>query len=408
MKVAEKLVPELRFPKFKENYGIFKIEALLTKYLDPVNVKETKDYQQIGIRSHGKGIFHKPFVTGGALGNKRVFWVKEKVFTLNIVFAWEQAIAITTSSENGMIASHRFPMYRPVKDLTCIEYIHRFFLTKRGKHLLGIASPGGAGRNKTLGQKTFAELKVVVPDLLEQQKIASFLSAVEKKIEKLTRKKELLEKYKKGVMQKIFSQEIRFKDENGKDYPDWEEKRFNEIVIKHRLGGNYQNSEIKTENPLIKMGNVNRGNISLSKVEYISNESEINPEDKIEYNDLLFNTRNTLALVGKVAIWKCELSKAYYNSNLMYMKFENNVFMNYRFNSYEGIKQLRRLATGTTSVAAIYTKDLLKLKFFMPPINEQRKISTFLEAIDKKIQAAQSQLTQTQAFKKGLLQKMFV
>jgi type I restriction enzyme, S subunit len=408
VKAAEKLVPELRFSDFKDKFKIYKIRKIFNRISNPVAVDETELYQQIGIRSHGKGIFHKNLVTGMDLGNKRVFWIKEDTFIVNIVFAWEQAVAKTTSAENGMIASHRFPMYQSIRNVSDLCYILYFFLTPKGKHLLGLASPGGAGRNKTLGQKTFEELSLELPSVSEQQKIASFLSALDKKIEKLTRKKELLEQYKKGVMQKIFSQEIRFKDENGKDFPDWVEKRFHEIVIKYRLGGNYQNSETKTENPLIKMGNVNRGNISLSKVAYISNESEINPEDKIEYNDLFFNTRNTLALVGKVAIWKCELSKAYYNSNLMYMKFENNVFMNYRFNSYEGIKQLRRLATGTTSVAAIYTKDLLKLKFFIPTLDEQRKISIFLKTIDKKIQAVQTQLTQTQYFKRGLLQKMFV
>ncbi len=259
-------------------------------------------------------------------------------------------------------------------------------------------------------------LNLNLPDSPEQQKIAAFLSAVDKKIQQLTHKKELLGQYKKGVMQKIFSQEIRFKpalsevegDENGKDYPDWEAKLLGDIVLEYRLGGNYTNSETVTDNPLIKMGNLGRGKINLDKIEYISKEEQIDSQDEIKYGDLFFNTRNTLELVGKVAIWKNELPEAYYNSNLMLLSFDNNFFMNYRLNSYEGVKGLRRFATGTTSVAAIYSRDLLRLKLAIPFSDEQQKIAEFLSSIDDKIDTTQDRINQTQQFKKGLLQQMFV
>tara|TARA_B110000093_G_scaffold91776_1_gene99242 strand:+ start:2111 stop:3322 length:1212 start_codon:yes stop_codon:yes gene_type:complete len=249
---------------------------------------------------------------------------------------------------------------------------------------------------------------ISLPALPEQQKIASFLSAVDKKIQQLTKKKELLEQYKKGVMQQLFSGQLRFKDENGNPYPDWEEKYFKDVVKEYRLGGNYTNTEEETIYPLIKMGNLGRGSIKLKKLEYIPIDEEIDSKDRIRYGDLFFNTRNTLDLVGKVSIWRNELPEAYYNSNLMYLKFEDNFFMNYRLNSYEGLKGLKRFATGTTSVAAIYTKDLLKLPLNMPCLEEQQKIATYLSRIDTKIESVNNQITQTQTFKKGLLQQMFV
>ena len=253
------------------------------------------------------------------------------------------------------------------------------------------------------------KLKVTIADNNdEQQKIASFLSAVDEKIQQLTRKKELLERYKKGVMQQLFSGKLRFKDEEGKDYPKWETKEFKDIVIEFRLGGNYPNMEGLTKFPLIKMGNLNRGKINIDKLEYIPTNEKIDSKDEIKYGDLFFNTRNTLDLVGKVAIWRNELPRAFYNSNLMYLKFSNNFFMNYRLNSYEGIKGLKRFATGTTSVAAIYTKDLLKLKLSMPKLEEQKKIAAFLIEVDNKIDSTNIQITQAQTFKKGLLQQMFV
>ena len=251
-------------------------------------------------------------------------------------------------------------------------------------------------------------LKLHLPEPVEQQKIAAFLTTIDSRIQQLRRKKALLEQYKKGVMQQIFSQEIRFKDENGKEYPAWEEKVFSKILIENRLGGNYSNTEKKTDCPLIKMGNLDRGNIVLGKLEYIPDGEKIDPKDRVNYGDLFLNTRNTLDLVGKVAIWKNELPLAYYNSNLMYIKFENNFFMNYKLNSFEGLKKLRRIATGTTSVAAIYSKDLFKLKFFIPSLLEQQKIATFLSTLDRQINQVSQQLERMHTFKKGLLQQMFV
>lgn len=156
------------------------------------------------------------------------------------------------------------------------------------------------------------------------------------------------------------------------------------------------------------MGNLGRGDIVLDKLEYVEPGEDVDPLDEIRFGDLLFNTRNTLDLVGKVAIWRDELPKAFYNSNLMLLRFENNPFMNYRLNSYDGIKALRRLATGTTSVAAIYTRDLLKLKVRIPTnIQEQQKIATFLTSVDTKIQQLTKKKALLEQYKKGVMQKIF-
>ncbi|WKN29758.1 restriction endonuclease subunit S [Porifericola rhodea] len=166
-------------------------------------------YQEIGIRSHAKGIFHKEKVTGKSLGNKSVFWIEPDCFVVNIVFAWEHAIAKTTEAEAGMIASHRFPMYKPKKDLLDLDYLLYYFKSARGKHLLGLASPGGAGRNKTLGQSDFAKLQIPVPSLEEQRKIASVLSEADKEIDLLRQHIKTLKEQKKGLMQKLLTGEVR-------------------------------------------------------------------------------------------------------------------------------------------------------------------------------------------------------
>ncbi|MFN6531235.1 restriction endonuclease subunit S [Nostoc sp. ChiSLP03a] len=181
-----------------------RIDNFLVRYIDPIDVQSDTEYKQIGIRSHGKGIFHKDPVTGKALGNKRVYWVHPKSFVVNIVFAWEQAVALTSSEEEDFIASHRFLMFLPKKSRVNLEFILLFFLGSRGKSLLELASPGGAGRNKTLGQQNFSELKITLPKIEEQEKIANFLAAIDRKIETLSRKIDQTEQFKKGLLQKMF------------------------------------------------------------------------------------------------------------------------------------------------------------------------------------------------------------
>ena len=192
-----------------EDWEVKPFTALFQRISEPIRVKQEKEYREIGIRSHGKGVFHKNPVTGAQLGNKRVFHVKPGTLVFNIVFAWEQAVGIFSEKENGFIASHRFPMFR-ADQAKCLEaFALLFFLSKRGKHGLGIASPGGAGRNKTLGQQELNHLYLPIPPIHEQKKIIHILNLCETEITQLTKQKNALEKQKKGLMQKLLTGEIR-------------------------------------------------------------------------------------------------------------------------------------------------------------------------------------------------------
>lgn len=199
--------PRLRFAAFREKDGWKKqtVSSILEKVVNPVSVEINRLYRQIGIRSHGKGIFHKAAVNGKELGDKRVFWVEQDAFIVNIVFAWEQAVAITSASESGMIASHRFPMYRAKRGKCNVKYIMYFFLTRKGKQLLGLASPGGAGRNKTLGQKEFDGLGFFLPETVEEQtRIADCLASIDDLIAAHSKKLDALKLHRKGLMQQLF------------------------------------------------------------------------------------------------------------------------------------------------------------------------------------------------------------
>jgi len=197
--------------KFKDEHGnnfleweSYKLGKILKRYSNPVEVDLNESYKQIGIKSHGKGLFHKEAISGKELGNKRVFWIAKNMLILNIVFAWERAISKTTVHEMGMIASHRFPMYQPVEDLLDLDFIVYFFLTAKGKILLEIASPGGAGRNKTLGQASFEKLKISIPSLKEQIKISRFLLSIDKRLDAARLQYDELREYKNGLIQKMY------------------------------------------------------------------------------------------------------------------------------------------------------------------------------------------------------------
>lgn len=166
-----------------DDWTVCTIGECLERIERPVDVQADEMYTQIGIRSHGKGLFYKDPVTGESLGNKAVYWIEPDCFVLNIVFAWEQAIGKTTQAEVGMIGSHRFPMYRPVDGRINIDYLISYLMTKHGKDILEAASPGGAGRNRTLGQDRFMKSKIILPTPVEQEKIAEFLTTQDKVIE---------------------------------------------------------------------------------------------------------------------------------------------------------------------------------------------------------------------------------
>ncbi len=188
-----------------EGWSEKKLGSVLERIAVPVTLEPDSLYREIGIRSHGKGIFHKESVPGKTLGSKRVFTVFPDCFVVNIVFAWEQAVAKTTEKEIGFIASHRFPMYKPIERKCDVDFINYFFKTKKGKYLLELASPGGAGRNKTLGQKEFANLMVTMPEREEQTKIAQILSTWDKAIaitEKLINNSKA---QKKALMQQLLT-----------------------------------------------------------------------------------------------------------------------------------------------------------------------------------------------------------
>jgi type I restriction enzyme S subunit len=150
----------------------------------PVVVTVGQSYTEIGVRAYGRGLFVKPAVTGRELGNKRVFRVATGDLVVSNVFAWEGAIAVARPEHDGLIGSHRFMTMTP-SDAVSAGFLQHYLLTDEGLAQVRAASPGSAGRNRTLSLRGLAALKVPVPPMADQLRIVRTLSAAETLVQRL-------------------------------------------------------------------------------------------------------------------------------------------------------------------------------------------------------------------------------
>jgi len=145
----------------------------------PVQVEPSERYHEIGIRSFGRGTFHKLPIEGALLGTKKIFRIEANDLLFNIVFAWEGAVAVAKPQDHGRVGSHRFLTCVPKDGVATSTFLHFHFLTNRGLEQLGKASPGGAGRNRTLGLKALEEIPVPLPAFESQRWFDSLVAKVD-------------------------------------------------------------------------------------------------------------------------------------------------------------------------------------------------------------------------------------
>jgi type I restriction enzyme S subunit len=280
-----------------------------------------------------------------------------------------------------------------------------FYLNNKKK--LEIAKLAQGSSVVHLYSSQLKSLKLNIPTLPEQQKIASFLSAVDEKTQQLTRKKELLEQYKKGVMQQLFSGKLRFKDENGKEYPEWEEKSLGEVAVFFK-GKGISKIDIEEEGliPCIRYGELYTYYKEI--ISLIKSSTNLNSKDLFfsKQNDVIIpasgETQIDIATASCVMVENIALGG---DINIIRSSL-NGIYLSYYLNNSKR-NEIANLAQGS-SVMHLYSSQLKTLKLYIPSILEQIKIANFLSSIDAKIESTTQQITQTQTFKKGLLQKMFV
>ena len=134
----------------------------------PVTVEPDVDYAELGVRSFGKGTFHKPALNGLDVGSKKLYYIDPNDLVLSNVFAWEGAIAVAKPEDKGRVGSHRFITCLAKESIVTSHFLRFYLLSRDGLEKIQEASPGGAGRNRTLGLKKLEKIEVPVPDYDKQ------------------------------------------------------------------------------------------------------------------------------------------------------------------------------------------------------------------------------------------------
>lgn len=405
------LVPQLRFPEFSEEWEITPLINLTINgfsngaFNDPkkvgsgyriINVKDMYIDGTINIDTLNRVAidekeFSKNRVEYGDIFFTRSSLVKEGIAHSNI----------NLNTVDDLTFDGHLIRMRPKKNHSPVFLYYNFATQSARQQFI---ERGKTTTMTTIGQEDIAKVKISYPTLSEQQKIASFLSAVDEKIQQLSRKKELLEQYKKGVMQQLFSGKLRFKDENGKDYTDWEEKNISSVCKRSSGKSKSENITDDGENIIVDMGSISRD------CKLIGNKRTNCQDDYLETNELVM-VKDDIGggnIIGKVVM--IPFNNKYVCGDHVYrLKVVNGdvSFIYFAINSYEVNKSFRRKANGTAQIG-INNRTVDEQKIPFPCFAEQQKIAKFLSSIDVKIESTSQQINQMQSFKKGLLQQLFV
>lgn len=284
------------------------------------------------------------------------------------------------------------------------SFLYNFFISPKFREYLKSISHTG-----TISHFTIEQAKATpfgFPSKEEQTKIASFLSAVDEKISQLTQKHELLSQYKQGMMQKLFSQQLRFKADDGSEFGAWESRSLGEVG-ENIIGLTYSPTDVTNDGSgilVLRSSNIKNGR--LDKSDQVRVNKKIKDKIIVQANDILICTRNgSQRLIGKSVIINDD-EEMTFGAFMSVYRSEYNRFIAYLMQTPWFFEQVQ-MNLGAR-INQITTGTLNEFTFDFPCLEEQTKIANFLSAIDQKIEVVAQQIEQAKQWKKGLLQQMFV
>lgn len=409
---AESKIPELRFPEFEGEW----VEKKLGEVL---NITSSSRVHKDEWTKKGVPFFRSSDVVADFKGTKntKAYIPFELYDSLSnkIGRVKKDDLLVTGGGSIGIpfLVKNNEPLYFKDADLLWIKntntingyFLYSFFLTQSFKKYIKSVSHVG-----TIAHYTVIQVKNTpcqFPSLPEQQKIATFLTAVDNKIKQFTKKKALMEQYKKGVMQKFFSQEIRFKDNNGKEFPDWQKRKLNESLYEHgtKSTGIEEVFSVSVHKGLInQIEHLGRSFAAKTTSHY----------NLVKPHDIVYTKSPTgdfpLGIIKFSKIDKNVIVSPLYGvftpvtpalGYILDVYFESKVNVSNYLSSI--------IQKGAKNTINITNSTFLSKKILLPVSHdEQQKISDFLTSISDKVEQVNAQLENAKAFKKGLLQQMFV
>lgn len=422
-KKVNRKVPKLRFSEFEGDWKISTLEEIASissggtpsrtesTYWNGdvpwITTSETSQSEifdslekitQKGLENSSAKIFQKNTILMAMYGQGKT---RGQVSLLRIDAATSQNFAAITLKKS----------YSP-------EFVY-CFLYQQYEHLRSLSN-GNSHQNLSSG--IIKSYRVPITSLAEQEKIASFLGTIDTRLTQLRRKQELLQTYKRGVMQKLFSQQIWFKQDDRSDFPEWEKKKLSDL-FKWVRTNSLSRDALSFESGTIQ--NIHYGDIHKKfksqfflrkeEVPYIIDDffaSSIDSEDFCKIGDLVIaDASEDYTDIGKVIeIIEVEPNKLVAGLHCFIARPKVRIIVGYSgylFKSENVRKQIKEIAQGI-SVLGISKTNLEYLDLPYPCLEEQEKIADFLTAIDRKIETVNRSIGLVEQFKKGLLQKMFI
>lgn len=390
-------IPKLRFAYFADEWEEKKIEMIAK--VNPSQENLPSEFIYIDLESVDSGVFkHKNKIkkTEAPSRAQRILQKNDILFQMVRPY---QRNNLFFNFDGDYVASTGYAQIRAKQDpMFLYQYLHtRNFLNKVLVRCTGSGYPA-------INSNDLKKIRINFPSFPEQQKIAEFLETVDKYIENLKAQKKSFLSYKKGMLQKIFSQAIRFKDDKGKDFPEWEEKRLGEVFNITAGKTKSQHIILTGKNIIVDMGGIS------SDGKLIANKTTNYSGDFLSVNDLVMPKDDIGGgfIIGRVA--KIPFDNKYICGDHIFKltKIYGDIeYLFYVINSFVVSASLRKKANGTAQLG-LGKSEVQNQTVPFPILHEQQKISAFLNSIDNLVEEKQKQIIQAEKWKKGLMQGLFV
>ncbi len=408
--MEKKLQPSLRFLGFNKEWEILKVKDFIHRNkgalkIGPFGSQLKKDtFVDEGFKVYGQeNIILNDFsigdryITDNHFEKLKTNELHEGDFVISTMGTIGKCAIVPEGIQKGIMDSHMIRMQLDQEKVSP-KFLSQLFVSDLIYRQIKSLSVGGIMDGLSIGITN--ELKFPITNLAEQEKIADFLSSIDENIESIEDKLKLMEKYRKGVMQKIFSQEIRFKDEEGKEYPEWQYLRAKEI---------FRNSSNKNHDgdlPLLAVTQ-DKGVVYRNELELKINSSEAGVKNYkiIEPGDFVISLRSFQGGIEYSEI--LGISSPAYTVLKAKLPINDEVYRRY-LKKEDFISKLNKAVIGIRDGKQISFSVFGALKLPYPCIEEQSKIAEFLSSIDEEIKILKEEIKGNKEFKKGLLQQMFM